>query len=189
MSAIKALEELREWSRLGPMVCQDLLDIADKIEAEIAERFMELPMDADGVPIRIGDTVCEVDDRTPVKVMSLTFYEDCVDVNVCGMNPNLLRHVKPRTVEDVLREFTEKYQCCISDNGRSITLAKYAAEIRELLGGGRMSAITMDTARDLIERHSDHISGNTREFYNGAYEEIADELNSRADFLLVGRKK
>lgn len=44
-----------------------------------------------------------------------------------------------------------------------------------------MSAITMDTVRDLIERHSDHISGNTREFYNGAYEEIADELNSRAE--------
>lgn len=44
-----------------------------------------------------------------------------------------------------------------------------------------MSAITMDTVRDLIERHSDHISGNTREFYNGAYAEIADELNSRAE--------
>ena len=43
-----------------------------------------------------------------------------------------------------------------------------------------MSAITMDTVRDLIEWHSDHISGNTREFYNGAYGEIADELNSRA---------
>ena len=41
-----------------------------------------------------------------------------------------------------------------------------------------MSEITMDTVRDLIERHSDHISGNTREFYNGAYAEIADELNA-----------
>ncbi len=41
-----------------------------------------------------------------------------------------------------------------------------------------MSAITMDTVRDLIERHSDHISGNTREFCNGAYAEIADELNA-----------
>lgn len=41
-----------------------------------------------------------------------------------------------------------------------------------------MSAITMDTVRDLIERHSDRISGNTREFYNGAYAEIADELNA-----------
>lgn len=42
-----------------------------------------------------------------------------------------------------------------------------------------MSEITMDAVRDLIERHSDHISGNTREFYNGAYAEIADELKSR----------
>lgn len=44
-----------------------------------------------------------------------------------------------------------------------------------------MNEITMDTVRDLIERHSDHISGNTREFYNGAYAEIADELNRRAE--------
>lgn len=44
-----------------------------------------------------------------------------------------------------------------------------------------MSEITMDTVRDLIERHSDHISGNTREFYNGAYAEIADELNAHAE--------
>lgn len=44
-----------------------------------------------------------------------------------------------------------------------------------------MNTITMDTVRDLIERHSDHISGNTREFYNGAYAEIADELNSRVE--------
>lgn len=41
-----------------------------------------------------------------------------------------------------------------------------------------MSAITMDTVRDLIERHSGHVSGNAREFYNGAYAEIADELNA-----------
>lgn len=41
-----------------------------------------------------------------------------------------------------------------------------------------MSEMTMDTVRDLIERHSDHISGNIREFYNGAYAEIADELNA-----------
>lgn len=41
----------------------------------------------------------------------------------------------------------------------------------------------MDTVRDLIERHSDHISGNTREFYNGAYAEIADELNAELGWV------
>ena len=47
--------------------------------------------------------------------------------------------------------------------------------IAATLGGGKTTA---DDVRDLIERHSDHISGNTREFYNGAYVAIADELNA-----------
>ena len=141
MSEIKALEELREWSRLGPMVCQDLLDIADEIEREVAERYMELPLDADGVPIRIGDTVCEVDVRMPIKVMSLTFYEDCVDVNVCGMNPNLLRHVKPRTLESILCDAFANVSCMGDGIVRTFKpdepyLAEIAAEIRELLGVG-----------------------------------------------------
>jgi len=33
----------------------DLLAMVDKIEREIAERFMELPVDDDGVPIHVGD--------------------------------------------------------------------------------------------------------------------------------------
>lgn len=125
MSEIKALEELREKlerdtskAKLYPtapikhafaegVTIEGYRALADAIEAEIAERFMELPLDADGVPIRIGDTVCEVDVRVPIEVMSLTFYEDCVDVNVCGMNPNMLRHVKPRTLDDVMAEYEE----------------------------------------------------------------------------------
>lgn len=34
---MESIEKLREWSRLGPMVCQDLLDIADEIEREITK--------------------------------------------------------------------------------------------------------------------------------------------------------
>ena len=109
MSEIKALEDMRNTVKTIAADCDEgwILGCLDAIEAEIAERFMELPVDADGVPIRIGDTVCEVDVRVPIEVMSLTFYEDCVDVNVCGMNPNMLRHVKPRTLEDVMSEYAE----------------------------------------------------------------------------------
>ena len=38
--------------------------------------------------------------------------------------------------------------------------------------------VTADDVRDLIEHNSYHVSGNTREFFNGAYEAIADELNA-----------
>ena len=32
-------------------------EIADEIEAEIAERYMQLPVDADGLPIHMGDAI------------------------------------------------------------------------------------------------------------------------------------
>jgi len=38
--------------------------------------------------------------------------------------------------------------------------------------------LTADDIRDLIERHSDESGGNGRDFHNGAYEAIADELNA-----------
>ena len=41
-----------------------------------------------------------------------------------------------------------------------------------------MSAIDQDFVRDLIERHSDASGGNGRDFHNGAYAAIADDLNA-----------
>lgn len=52
-------DELREWMFDHTVNCSDdriaLVAIADRIEAELAERYMELPVDADGVPIHVGD--------------------------------------------------------------------------------------------------------------------------------------
>ena len=47
--------------------------------------------------------------------------------------------------------------------------------IAATLGSGKLTA---DDVRDLIERHSDAAGGNGRDFHNGAYEAIADELNA-----------
>lgn len=47
----------------------------------------------------------------------------------------------------------------------------------ELVSG----TLTADDVRDLIERHSDASGGNGRDFHNGAYEVIADELNTRTE--------
>lgn len=47
--------------------------------------------------------------------------------------------------------------------------------IAATLGGGMLTA---DDARDLIERHSDASGGNGRDFHNGSYVAIADELNA-----------
>lgn len=146
MSEIKALEDMRNTVKTIAADCDEgwILGCLDAIEAEITERFMELPVDADGVPIHVGD-VMEYenpnDDDKPFTILGVNNDGDvfhCLEdkrlVPTCISLANCLRHVKPRTLEDALREFTEKYQYCISDNGRSITLAKYADEIRELLG-------------------------------------------------------
>lgn len=163
MSEIKALEELREKlerdtskAKLYPtapikhafaegVTIEGYRALADAIEAEIAERFMELPVGADGVPIRVGDELeCHAngyDGTFTVFAIGNNVAVGNHDIEWIRRNPSkwfhiasFCTHVKPRTLEDVLREFTEKYQYCISDNGRSVTLAKYADEIRELLG-------------------------------------------------------
>ena len=80
----------------------DVRRMADEIEREIAKRYIELPVDADGVPWHIGDTV-----EGHGKVQSL-------DLNRHGwaffgvenaIDPALHRHAKPRTVEDAARDF------------------------------------------------------------------------------------
>ena len=105
-------------------------DCADEIEAEIAERFVELPVDADGVPIHVGDKLRGV-------------YET---FEVCAVNERYAyweygrhwdkasecRHVEPRTLEDVLEEFAD---AAADVDGRDREewvplLAKYADEIR-----------------------------------------------------------
>ena len=135
MTSLESIEKLR--NRVNPMMPLNAEIIAREIEREIAEKYMELPVDADGVLIRIGDTVSEVGDCVPMKVMSLTFYEDCVDVNACGMNPKLLVHAKPRTVEDVLVEFCGEFAKAKYGEDSEV-LSHYADELRELLGGGEL---------------------------------------------------
>ncbi len=89
-------------------------DIADEIEQEIEERYVELPKDKNGVPIHVGDVMqgekvgggwCE-----PFKVVRMDIDGDGWEVYELGgycHQPSLCRH-KPPTVEDVLNELCTK---------------------------------------------------------------------------------
>ena len=119
----------------------------DEIEAEIVERYIELPVDADGVPIRVGEDVVRTNDRSQLETVcvigiggrSVFFKHDGrIKQNVA----HNLHHAKPCTLEDVLREFTDEviewsgYSGPVSgDRTWSGMAAKYVDEIRELLGG------------------------------------------------------
>ena len=115
--------------------CNLLLIIADEIEAEIAERYMLLPVDADGVPIRVGDVM--VDYKTPRNVVAVapdSFMMSGYEID-SFYRPGLAknhRHVKPRTIEDVLADFASK-QHGITKEENDALIAECAAEIRELM--------------------------------------------------------
>ena len=96
-------------------------DGMDECRMDVAEGMVELPLDADGVPIHVGDVVTMdlawggkskplVADR-----MELSRGKDgelwCIALDTddaCWNQPSLMHHYHPPTVEDVLREFADK---------------------------------------------------------------------------------
>ena len=129
---IKALEELRrlvdisreEYVQGRVSYVTGFNEIADAIEAEVNERFMALPVDADGVPIRVDDKLVNVGDGIIYTVAKLEFdgrYWWYVSGDYC-FACDCARH-KPRTVEDVIRDAVHG----------DLTVEGAAEEIRELM--------------------------------------------------------
>lgn len=145
MSEIKALNELRTAAKGRNLEnheeCNLLLIIADEIEAEIAERYMLAPVDADGVPIRIGDYLKL--GKTHGHVIALTYsqydelpWEWQCDSNSDWYNTKFTRHAEPRTVEDVLMDVMSDFaDADFNDETLETITARYADEIRDMLGG------------------------------------------------------
>lgn len=150
MSNIKALDMLREkiqldvnnpWSDLKG----ELLAMCDKVEREVSERFCELPVDADGEPIRVGDTVEYLNGKRDV-VRFITVNDNEPTFNEMGWIASKCHHVKPRTLEDVLDDFqAETIQIFGKRAAGDIdsemlrteyadSIRAYADEIRELMG-------------------------------------------------------
>lgn len=81
--------------------------------------------------------------------------------------------------EDIHTDFTFWCGVHACETGPKPSLAVYhltpEQAIAATLGRGMLTA---DDVRDLIERHSDASGGNGRDFHNGAYVAIADELNA-----------
>jgi len=135
---------LDSWHKAFDAAC-------DEITREIAERYIELPVDADGVPIKLGDRLAWHD----AEGYSGEMIVDCIelyrsdrdrwsvhDIDDClELSPLDCRHVKPRTVEDVLHDFARDVLSMsrnrFAESPDEIYIpdgAKYAAELREMLG-------------------------------------------------------
>lgn len=141
MSKVKALDELRELSevRMDGWLRMDTRKIADEIEAEIAERFVELPVDADGMMLEIGDKLEYRDEAMTLCGLiwdGADWYATNVFESTSWKPVRRCHHFKPRTLEDVLRECAEAYAsgADVELGSTGAMFSKYADEIRELFG-------------------------------------------------------
>ena len=160
MSGLKALDKLRKLKKevVDYRWGVDFDRAVDELEAEIDERFMELPVDADGVLIHLGDmmegvnkydTLCNVKGEVIEVSYIATDNEGLVAsvaLKVRGADGKswhrsyldpyaaVYRHVEPRTVEDVLRDVMQfgHDDNTVGDRADDV-VDKYAAEIRELM--------------------------------------------------------
>jgi hypothetical protein len=132
---MESIEKLREFAETPPHVFrEELIELADEIEREIAEKYMELPVDADGVPWHIGDVT---ENGNTVNAITFDRFGAHFTSTLNDIDPSIHTHAKPRTVEDVLHDFWEEWQEAYVNITWSDALkrlreleGKYAAELR-----------------------------------------------------------
>jgi hypothetical protein len=149
-------DELRDYTkRFLSQWCWDkykLTEIADRIDAEhergmsdaelsaapteaqLSELgYVELPKDADGEPIHVGDVMEWLDEPGVTRtVTSIQLSEDgwWVYINGTGRRPDKYRHYHAPTVEDVLTEMVAKIiERGELTNGAAQTIAEYAKRL------------------------------------------------------------
>ena len=117
---------------------------AEEIDRELADRYIELPVDADGVPIHVHDKLMTDSEDSSLygrELLVSAVSEHHIHYQILPYRGDghyrtghltLFRHAKPRTLEDVLREFAQGVSGQNADFA-DLAAKKYADEIRELL--------------------------------------------------------
>jgi len=135
---MESTDKLREYGHDCCARVDDAIhDYCDEIEREIAERYMLLPVDADGVPIRVGDELTAAGLYGKVKVCALQYdgkWRVQDKTAGCWRDCAKLCHVKPRTIEDVLDEMADKIirQGHLAGLTAPEIIAEYADELRSM---------------------------------------------------------
>lgn len=127
---MKSIEKLRNWP------CRlDIQEMADEIEAEIEANYMELPKDADGVPIHVGDKMYRESETYTNTVQFV-----CED-SYMPMSPTTsflaagCRHVKPDPLKELFKEFANDVRKERIENAplAEHVFDEYAERARELM--------------------------------------------------------
>jgi len=135
---LESIEKLRDEIKHHLIGCeQTWYALADEIEREIERDFMRLPVDSEGVPIRVGDKmefsygVDEVEGVHPERIFTLH------EGKWLCLMANDKRHAKPDKLKELLSEFLTETACFFpSECGEEI--GKYAERIREMAGKGEL---------------------------------------------------
>ena len=138
---MKTVEAMRSFAPLGIGRAQ-FNKALDEVEREISERYMPLPLDADGVPWNFTETrfvdpqgnnkgLKEISFNIALKRWELLGSDSCVSI------ASQCCHAKPRTVQVVLEEFYQELDADIHtdslesfDRRKQKILDKYAAELQ-----------------------------------------------------------
>lgn len=139
--------ELREWAQSDALRAgmslrtarDQALAIADRIDAALAERYVELPKDADGEYIHVGDELRDAwwHEQNQGEVQRLMLDRDGWWLMLKNSSERFYVHEfhewhhcyhKPLTVEDVLCELLDK----VDDDraGQAEIIAEYAKRLR-----------------------------------------------------------
>lgn len=141
MSDLKALDKLRSLENLDSIDALLLLAAIQEIEREISERYIRLPCDADGVPIRVGDAIAEKPFRPntgekPAEVVCMLLNSDGWAIGDCDPRghwhgPLQLEHVKPDPLKELLEELVSEAR----QDSRDFSVEPWCDAVRELMGG------------------------------------------------------
>ena len=128
----------RAWKEDG----EELTKIADRIDSELAERYVSLPLDADGVPIHVGDKL--KDDamrKSDGEVHRLMLENDGWYVGFSSGGWTLTRlhewhHQKPDTWEQIIDDAEalarEWFNTDMSENEHAVGLDALVARCKAL---------------------------------------------------------
>jgi len=145
-SKLESLDRLRDEIKHHLIGCeQTWYALADEIEREIERDFMRLPVDADGVPIHVGDELCGYG-HPGGGVQVAMVSESCVIVREdLNHNPakhgllwvaNETRHVKPDKLKERVMEWLDSWGCSYDFDGVDRAADELCADIREMAKDG-----------------------------------------------------
>lgn len=147
MGGIKALDDMRNAVETVAADCDEewILDCLDAIDVEVSARYMKLPEDMDGESIHVGDKVQQINHAgewtKALPVISVDERGCFVTVQALAGTArtyvwgNNCRHVKPRTIEDVITSAMQYAYLDREESEWDAKIAELADEIRKITGG------------------------------------------------------